>query len=237
MTTLALGLHVTLPSDIDTFSTWFHENYEGALEEHAGRSTLRAYLDGDNGLLSASKRFIGRLREASVTIDGVDLDLVNTSDIADRTGVTRQYVAQLIAGTAGPGDFPQPIGTAGRSRIWDWGTVNEWMRQMGKAEAEAYLSFRETCQLEAWLTSETVRLEVNGQLVYLAGSFASSHEIGSLGADIVSIVPDSLIPMVIKHTHASTRNILGTMGRPTSSKANAMSLGDQAEAWLQTNGK
>lgn len=83
---------------------------------------------------------------------GVDLDLVNASDIAERMGVSRQYVAQLVS-APGSVAFPHPLGVAGRTRIWDWGSVNEWLRAAGRdqADPQIHLTYADACQLEAWL--------------------------------------------------------------------------------------
>src|SRR5437588_13088366 len=50
-------------------------------------------------------------------------ELVTASGIAERTGRTRQSVAQLIAGERGRerGEFPTPLTTTdGRTKIWHW---------------------------------------------------------------------------------------------------------------------
>ena len=74
---------------------------------------------------------------------GVD-DLVSASEIAERSGRTRQSVAQLISGlrqkTKEP--FPSPINPGARNPLYRWADVSVWLNpqdQPGPA-AEANLS-------------------------------------------------------------------------------------------------
>jgi hypothetical protein len=54
-------------------------------------------------------------------------DLVTASGIAERTGRSRQSIAQLIAGERRSGDFPTPISTTdGKRKIWRWTDVQAW---------------------------------------------------------------------------------------------------------------
>ena len=55
-------------------------------------------------------------------------DLVNGSEIARRTGRTRESVRQLATGKRGPGGFPPPIsGLTRRSPLWRWTEVVHWL--------------------------------------------------------------------------------------------------------------
>ena len=55
-------------------------------------------------------------------------DLVNTTDIGDRVGVTREAVRHWVAGKRGPGDFPHPVGSPSDSKVWEWSAVHAWLR-------------------------------------------------------------------------------------------------------------
>ena len=70
---------------------------------------------------------------------GVD-DLVSASEIAERTGRTRQSVAQLVGGlrqkTKEP--FPSPINPGARNPLYRWADVSVWLNpqdQPGSAAA------------------------------------------------------------------------------------------------------
>jgi len=66
------------------------------------------------------------------SVDGMEVlhvepdELVWASEIADRTGRTRQSVDQLIKGKRGPGSFPQPATHATRNPLWRWSDVESW---------------------------------------------------------------------------------------------------------------
>lgn len=100
-----------------------------------------------------------------VTFFGIDLDLVGVSDIALRIGVHRETVRLWSVGARGPGDFPPPIGTVsgalreggrrtgrGNMRIWDWGSVNEWLRQTySLGDGYQHLTASQIAELDASL--------------------------------------------------------------------------------------
>jgi len=53
-------------------------------------------------------------------------ELVWASEIAQRTGRTRQSIDQLIKGKRGPGNFPPPATHATRNPLWRWSEVQTW---------------------------------------------------------------------------------------------------------------
>lgn len=66
------------------------------------------------------------------TVDGLEVlhvdpdELVWASEIAVRTGRTRQSVDQLIKAKRGPGGFPAPASHATRNPLWRWPEVETW---------------------------------------------------------------------------------------------------------------
>lgn len=61
----------------------------------------------------------------------VDRDLVGISEIAERTGRSRQNVTQWVNGERHgtiSTPFPKVEGVVGRARIWLWTEVNAWLR-------------------------------------------------------------------------------------------------------------
>jgi hypothetical protein len=83
------------------------------------------------------------LHSAGFEVIGLDFDLVNTTEIADRIGRTRQTVRQYVDGLRGPGGFPAPLGVPGGVRVWDWGSVNEWLREFEESGDPEYHPTRE----------------------------------------------------------------------------------------------
>lgn len=69
---------------------------------------------------------------AMETVDGFEVlhvdpdELVWASEIAVRTGRTRQSVDQLIKAKRGPGGFPAPASHATRNPLWRWSEVETW---------------------------------------------------------------------------------------------------------------
>jgi predicted DNA-binding transcriptional regulator AlpA len=60
--------------------------------------------------------------------------LVGVSDVAERTGLSREYVRLLADGQRGPKNFPSPRASIGGNRVlWDWPEVADWFRNaLGK---------------------------------------------------------------------------------------------------------
>lgn len=65
----------------------------------------------------------------SMRIVRLHRDLVGVSDIAELTGRSRQNVSQWVRGQRHDGvPFPSPEAAVGRSLVWLWSEVNEWLR-------------------------------------------------------------------------------------------------------------
>lgn len=82
---------------------------------------------------SAALHLIDRVRAALPASEPLrlDQDLVSISDIAERTGRSRESVRMLVDGKRGPGRFPNPIGTVGDAiRVWPWAVVLNWFREV-----------------------------------------------------------------------------------------------------------
>jgi hypothetical protein len=67
-------------------------------------------------------------------------ELVTASEIARRTGRTRESVRLLVAGKRGPGGFPPPVPwvSAAQTRLFEWRDVAEWFaRALGEDVGES----------------------------------------------------------------------------------------------------
>lgn len=53
-------------------------------------------------------------------------ELLFASDIAERTGRTRESIRLLIEGRRGPGAFPPPAHVVGDHKLWRWKDVAAW---------------------------------------------------------------------------------------------------------------
>ena len=99
----------------------------GCDDATVGRVGATQYLDFDreaetlaNAVFEAAEAIEAAVPEARVVHLGPD-DLVTMSDIAERTGRTRESVRLLINGERGPGGFPAPAThLKSRNRMWEW---------------------------------------------------------------------------------------------------------------------
>jgi hypothetical protein len=121
------------PDDNDAAAT-LAEHLDAMLARGAGVSLLVIEQEGFDAIDAARNAVLAaRFRVPEMVFQRVDRDLVGISEIADRTGRSRQNVAQLVAGERheAVGPFPQVEGVVGRARVWIWGEVNTWLRQIG----------------------------------------------------------------------------------------------------------
>jgi len=56
-------------------------------------------------------------------------ELVTASEIAERSGRTRESVRLLVAGQRGPGGFPVAVNPSAKTRLWRWSEVLRWMQE------------------------------------------------------------------------------------------------------------
>jgi hypothetical protein len=85
-------------------------------------------------------------------VRAVDLDLVAATDIASRTGVSRQAVGQWVASDDAETPFPPALGhVAGGTRVWAWSAVVPWLRSRGRALDGWALSYDSIVQANALL--------------------------------------------------------------------------------------
>jgi predicted DNA-binding transcriptional regulator AlpA len=80
--------------------------------------------------------------EAVESVEGFEVlhvdpdELVRASEIAARTGRSRQSVDQLIKGQSGPGGFPLPASHATRNPLWRWSEVEDWFARYEGCQPE-----------------------------------------------------------------------------------------------------
>ncbi len=73
--------------------------------------------------------------EAVESVEGLEVlgvepdEPVWASEIAARTGRSRQSVDQLVKGQRGPGGFPPPASHATRNPLWRWSEVEAWFAE------------------------------------------------------------------------------------------------------------
>lgn len=86
----------------------------------------------------------------------LDQDLVSISDIAVRSGRTRESIRLFVEGKRGPGHFPPPIGIVGDAiRVWPWSSVLDWFREaLGEELDERGVSPDTAAAVDAYLAEK-----------------------------------------------------------------------------------
>ncbi len=91
-----------------------------------------AFLEFDRQAATLPEAILAAIQDVE-TVEGIDVlrvepdDLVTASEIARRTGRSRESIRLLAAGMRGPGGFPPPVhNLRGQSPLWRWAEVAEW---------------------------------------------------------------------------------------------------------------
>ena len=123
-------------------------------------------LSWNRGLYRLAVSSLGRdSREAAATLVSrlvaalpgfrvvrLDPELVGISDIAQRIGHSRQNVLQWVNGERnGSRPFPAPEGCVGRSLVWRWADVNEWLRPLGVGDEAVRPSREDATRIDGML--------------------------------------------------------------------------------------
>ncbi|MBI9113624.1 helix-turn-helix transcriptional regulator [Sanguibacter suaedae] len=103
---------------------------DAVIATHSGVTLLTVEIGAD-GCVEAARSAIAELRSLGAPPVRLVDDLVTRSQIADRTGVTRQAVNLWVNGQRQAGTvFPAPFVLAGGG-LWLWGEVVEALRARG----------------------------------------------------------------------------------------------------------
>jgi len=119
--------------DDDRTVTTITDTFDGLLSWNRGLHRLAISGEGVHAMDAFERLFLRITRAVpGLRILRLDPDLVGIPDIAERTGHSRQNVQQWANGERNADrPFPPPEGSAGRSLVWRWADVNEWLRPLG----------------------------------------------------------------------------------------------------------
>ena len=148
-----------VPTEDDEAVAILTDAFDGVLSWNRGLYRLAVSGTGRDSYEAAS-RLVSRLTAAlpGLKIVRLDPELVGISDIAQRIGHSRQNVQQWVNGERnGSRPFPAPEGCAGRSLVWRWADVNEWLRPLGVSDEAVRLSREEAARIDVMLL-DAVRL-------------------------------------------------------------------------------
>lgn len=95
-------------------------------------------------------------------------DMVNAAEISHRAGVSREAVRLWIQGARGAGDFPPPAARVGKSPVWSWLDVAEWLLRGARVESEVVEQARFLAAVNLYLNKRRAPALV-AQLRFLEG--------------------------------------------------------------------
>ncbi len=145
--------------DDDRAMTILAGEFDGVLSASHHRTRYAVSGTGTDGV-DAAARLVSRLNTAlpAFRVLHVDPDLVGISDIAQRTGHSRQNVLQWVHGERnGSRPFPAPEGTVGRSLAWRWADVNDWLTPLGLGDGSFRPTRADATLIDAMLLDEAER--------------------------------------------------------------------------------
>ncbi len=123
----------------------------------AGTLTATVFAETDvvRSAVHAARRIHAALPNSRV--ERVDADLVTTTAIAARVGVSRQAVRQWVNGAAKP-QFPAPFGVLepeGKPvKVWRWADVTPWLWEVKGLKLEPLPSAAQMAAIDARLVQE-----------------------------------------------------------------------------------
>lgn len=127
----------------ETFDLLSSATDDSALFRRSGESQ---FADFDVESQSFAEAVISAIRQLDGALPHLRVikvepeDLVNASEIAERSGRSRQSISQLANGKRGSGDFPRPIAhTNSSSPLWSWSSVSDWFSQSDEELSEPQL--------------------------------------------------------------------------------------------------
>jgi hypothetical protein len=92
---------------------------------------------------SVSEALASAIRDVTSAVTGLQVvrvepdELVTLAAIAERSGLSREYIRLLSTNKRGPGGFPAPVTYADhKTRLWHWPDVAHWLAEHEKAKVD-----------------------------------------------------------------------------------------------------
>lgn len=191
--------------DDDAAVTVLTDAFDGVLSWNRGLCRLAMSSQGA-GALDALRKLLTRVSSEvpGLKILRLDPNLVGVPDIAERTGRTRQNVQQWVTGERNSDHpFPPPEGCAGRSLVWRWADVNDWLKPLGFDDQETRPTRDESVFLDAALVARNdpdgkAGVLRNELLAWRAGkeSPAQARSVGKINSPILHQSIMARVPVV-----------------------------------------
>jgi predicted DNA-binding transcriptional regulator AlpA len=139
--------------DDDQATSILTDEFDGVVSLNRGRTRCAVSGTGTDSV-DAAARLVSRLTAAlpMLRVLHLDPDLVGIPDIAQRTGHSRQNILQWVNGERNASrPFPAPEGTVGRSLVWRWADVNDWLAPLGLGDDAVQPTRAEATLIDAML--------------------------------------------------------------------------------------
>jgi hypothetical protein len=101
------------------------------------------YAAFDRQAHSFSQALASAIHDVTSAVPGLQVvrvepnQLVTLAAIAERTGLSREYIRLLSTGKRGPGRFPAPVTYADhKTRLWHWPDVAHWLTHNQKTNLQ-----------------------------------------------------------------------------------------------------
>lgn len=124
----------------------------------------RLYLEFSRAATSFKQAILSAIRDvrrADIGAKVLRVDacpLVSASQVARRTGRSRQQIYQYINGRRGPGGFPPPeYHLNGQPPLWSWSAVSQWLASNDLIRAEEGLNARVVAAINNRLDADRQR--------------------------------------------------------------------------------
>jgi predicted DNA-binding transcriptional regulator AlpA len=191
LTAFGVTFVATSMVELDDLERTFSEAFDGLISRLENRLLITVYGEGSVACGFAMNQALALESLLDVQIIRVDQDLVDIPEIARRTSRSRQNIQQLVTGTRGSKDFPDPLGVLGEKRVWDWASVNEWLRNRHKlGDEEAWLGRDDVSVINAWL----VERRANSKIEIHPGTSRLGENVADLlmhrSAKLSGVAPD-----------------------------------------------
>lgn len=172
METYLVDIVLSRPPTTDEIDMLYEAGQQDAL---FGDKSCKAECSAEAQSLAAAARIIISQIESvnDLRVESIDLpDPVTINDIAALTDRTPESIRLLINGERGPGNFPKPTSSVGKTRLWALVDVARWWEQFepaGKLNSNAATT---VLAINGYLTGNRAKqelpLEIQAEITALA---------------------------------------------------------------------
>lgn len=153
-TIIASGLH---PDMADYEDRFFEAGCDDATLAFQKGLIIVEFARDDVSFSHAIASAYENVRQAGATVERIEPDhLVSLSDIADRSGLTRQAMS-LYSNAERREGFPKPVARVTSSvPLWDWYEVAEWLFERQKIDKQSVIEAKIVREANLFIESHDI---------------------------------------------------------------------------------